>query len=451
MNTSNSSANCSQQSKIMEEVMMSGNIPIPAPGRSGMMGGGGGVVPPALLDESRVPRFYRDAIAACGATQHSMLPHTALVYNLMVTSGLPRPVLSYIWSAVNRTLPGQLTRPEFFSCLALIALAQKGESLVALSTMSSLPIPFLQPFQVPAGQSLSAPLINVAKPPSLLTSKQQWQASSFIPTSLLLGRRNNVKKKEVDLLGEPITPSEMKLETVSTQSETQGSLGDHQASVCLHDSALNDLCGIDLSSIASTQSTTDLFSSTTNNFSNEGNDIDAQVSTASRFSMSSSTASEISVSTHVAPIISTELSECWQKIVVAATEIFKNAENLLGSATDSVLREIAQTERGDSYLRCLNRLYFVICRVERSAGVDLPKRCVDKIIECSRIWKRLSSFIQGEQEVDEGCADSEKHCAICCQPVSNAVFFGGQTYHSECANLWVNDVNSMLPNMHLLS
>uniref|UniRef100_A0A0K0DHI1 EH domain-containing protein n=1 Tax=Angiostrongylus cantonensis TaxID=6313 RepID=A0A0K0DHI1_ANGCA len=170
-----------------------------------MMGGGGGVVPPALLDESRVPRFYRDAIAACGATQHSMLPHTALVYNLMVTSGLPRSVLSYIWSAVNRTLPGQLTRPEFFSCLALIALAQKGESLVALSTMSSLPIPFLQPIQVPAEQSLPAPVVNVAKPPKSLASKQQRQSSSFIPTSLLPGRRN-AKKKEVDLLGEPLPP-----------------------------------------------------------------------------------------------------------------------------------------------------------------------------------------------------------------------------------------------------
>ncbi|KHJ84908.1 hypothetical protein OESDEN_15373 [Oesophagostomum dentatum] len=134
-----------------------------------MMGGGGGVVPPALLDESRVPQFYRDAIAACGATQAHMLPHTALVYNLMVTSGLPRPVLSYIWSAVNRTLPGQLTRSEFFSCLALMALAQKGESLAALSTMPSLPIPFLQSVQLPSTQPLSAPVVNVAKPPALVT------------------------------------------------------------------------------------------------------------------------------------------------------------------------------------------------------------------------------------------------------------------------------------------
>lgn len=48
----------------------------------------------------------------------------ALVYNLMVTSQLPRDVLGNIWSLVNRTLPGQLSRQEFFECLALIALAQ---------------------------------------------------------------------------------------------------------------------------------------------------------------------------------------------------------------------------------------------------------------------------------------------------------------------------------------
>lgn len=84
----------------------------------------GGVVPPSLLQESRVPRFYKEAIAKCGALTTSQLPNTASVYSLMVTSRLPRHVLGNIWSMVNRTLPGQLTRQEFFSCLALIALTQ---------------------------------------------------------------------------------------------------------------------------------------------------------------------------------------------------------------------------------------------------------------------------------------------------------------------------------------
>lgn len=42
----------------------------------------------------------------------------------MVGSGLPRSILGNIWSLVNCTFPGQLTRQEFFACLALIALVQ---------------------------------------------------------------------------------------------------------------------------------------------------------------------------------------------------------------------------------------------------------------------------------------------------------------------------------------
>lgn len=88
--------------------------------------GGGGVVPPILLEEKRIPKFYKDCLASCGAINSSQLPNTGLVYNLMVASQLPHDALSDIWTMVNRTMPGQLTRSEFFSCLALIALAQVG-------------------------------------------------------------------------------------------------------------------------------------------------------------------------------------------------------------------------------------------------------------------------------------------------------------------------------------
>lgn len=76
------------------------------------------------MDERKIPKFYHEAIALCGAFSANQFPDTALVYNLMVTSQLPRDVLGNIWSLVNRTLPGRLTRQEFYSCLALIALAQ---------------------------------------------------------------------------------------------------------------------------------------------------------------------------------------------------------------------------------------------------------------------------------------------------------------------------------------
>ncbi|PIO72969.1 hypothetical protein TELCIR_05077 [Teladorsagia circumcincta] len=363
-----------------------------------MMGGGGGVVPPVLLDEARVPRFYRDAIAACGATQQNMLPHTALVYNLMVTSGLPRPVLSYIWSAVNRTLPGQLTRPEFFSCLALIALAQS--------------------VQVPLTQPLAPPVVNVARPVAP-PAKEQRQGSSFIPTSLLMGRRSNTKKKEVDLMGEALPPS------AKSPSQDEGGMpspilpppipgpskSGHQSHVTSNftnglnansNSAMNDLCSIDWSSMAPTQAASashDLNSPTTGSSRS-----DEDVSTASSFSMACSTASEINGSAQMTHPIGAELLECWEKVIAAATGIFKTADRLLASASDDVIREIAQTERGDGYLRCLNHLYFVVCRVERSAKSELPKGCRQEIDYCTRIWKRLVDFIEDPEEEDRAAA-----------------------------------------------
>lgn len=127
--------------KVLMRMQYSGNQGNPSPVP---LMKGGGIIPPVLLEESRVPRFYKDAIASCGAVNPSQLPNTTCVYNLMIASGLPRSMLSYIWTIVNRTLPGQLTRQEFYSCLALIALAQQGQTLCALSFVTTLPVPHLQ-------------------------------------------------------------------------------------------------------------------------------------------------------------------------------------------------------------------------------------------------------------------------------------------------------------------
>uniref|UniRef100_A0A8R1I2T8 EH domain-containing protein n=2 Tax=Caenorhabditis japonica TaxID=281687 RepID=A0A8R1I2T8_CAEJA len=179
-------------SQILEEVIRSGNIP--CHGKTGMLCAGSGLLPPALLDESRVPKFYLDALFACGGTTSSALPNTGLVYNLMNTSGLPKDVLSHIWSAVNRAKPGQLTRPEFFSLLALIALTQKDESLAALCAMDSLPIPYLNPVQAFPTPANPAPVTNTS---SSFVPFAKIKPSAFIPTSLL-PRRSMRKKKEPD-------------------------------------------------------------------------------------------------------------------------------------------------------------------------------------------------------------------------------------------------------------
>uniref|UniRef100_A0AC35TRL6 EH domain-containing protein n=1 Tax=Rhabditophanes sp. KR3021 TaxID=114890 RepID=A0AC35TRL6_9BILA len=118
----------------------------------------GGLLPPSLLNEALIPKFYQEAIYCCGATTSTSNPITPQVYNMMVTSQLPRDILGDIWSLVNRTLPGQLTRQEFFSCLALIALAQKGQTISHLSTLSQLPIPYLQPYSGVSCSKINNPL-----------------------------------------------------------------------------------------------------------------------------------------------------------------------------------------------------------------------------------------------------------------------------------------------------
>lgn len=253
------------------------------------MAGAGGVIPPALLDESRVPKFYHEAVIACGATNTNMSPNTALglfncspikydvsVYNLMVTSGLPRHILAHIWSTVNRTRPGQLTRAEFYSCLALIALAQVSPKNVRWhegsatrkesrsrrcrpspscrspsskpprSPSSSLPRswsrasshrPKARPGQSesfitcflapPDFACLSIPFSCTPFPfPSPNdsgfrlppTQKSSSSASRFIPTSLL-SRLRSEPKKEVDLIGDVVPPGKKEVAMSGTQPE----------------------------------------------------------------------------------------------------------------------------------------------------------------------------------------------------------------------------------------
>ena len=68
--------------------------------------GGSGVVPPPLLTEDRVPKFYVDQIEMCGAATISSTPNTTLVRKMMLSSQLSEETLADIWTLCNRTKPG---------------------------------------------------------------------------------------------------------------------------------------------------------------------------------------------------------------------------------------------------------------------------------------------------------------------------------------------------------
>ncbi|PAV89331.1 hypothetical protein WR25_05568 isoform B [Diploscapter pachys] len=363
------------QSQIVDEVMRSGNIPVAGPGKNGMMSGGGGLLPPALLDENRVPKFYKDAISACGATTPNLLPNTALVYNLMVTSGLPRPVLSYIWSAANRTLPGQLTRPEFFSCLALIALAQKGESLAALSTMDSLPIPHFSAVQLPAvqPQSQKQPSIPVLSPPSSMAQQQtQSRASAFIPSSLLMFKRSSNKQSK-ELIGDVVSPS--------NGSPTKSQKSSPTTSTAPSTSAANDLIGIDWGKPVTPT---------------KEQEESPQMAASEQTKEECKNVDEATL-------------ECWRQAIGAVAELYAEAIAIFLNASDGALDELSQTEKGAIYFRCLDSAYQIARRIEQSAGeMTLKKdsRLADGLNRIEKAHRRFRKVIDEINE-EEDCLNQQ--------------------------------------------
>lgn len=103
------------------------------------------------------------------------LVDTGKIFAVLVTSGLPRDSLGYIWNLANTCIPGVLNRGELNVALALVALAQTGwrdfSSPAVLAMVQQPPVPNLQ-------------LENFAAPPPPAKLVQQPQMQHIDPTPL---------------------------------------------------------------------------------------------------------------------------------------------------------------------------------------------------------------------------------------------------------------------------
>ncbi|KAM3723338.1 Uncharacterized protein ACO02O_06588 [Dirofilaria immitis] len=378
----------------------------------------GGVLPPSLLQENRVPRFYKEAIAKCGAPSQSQLPNTALVYNLMVTSCLPRAILGNIWSLVNRTIPGQLTRQEFFSCLALIALIQKGQPLSALSTMSALPIPHLQAC-APFAQHLPGSTAGTQAPIALASNQSFGDMTNL---------NNQVLPKDIN------------------QSLSNA------ASSILQNSALSDEI---LNVVPNTSRS----------------DSQTLLSVMIPYSDSSSTIIDADKTTRIlepvecSDIYATITGESkdgeeerlcvWRRCIEEAHTLLSNADSLLLCSAEVYVAEIIRTERGARYINALYEIHEITMRIRKGRSDKLVKQkeLLDKI---DQIWSRLECFI--EENIDSEDTDRFAEtvnktvpslCGICLTrvPLNSMLEFTGIIYHKQCANLWINRVDSFLPKL----
>ncbi|CAG7709884.1 unnamed protein product [Allacma fusca] len=111
--------------------------------------------PQWIVNSKLRPREYQDLYEEVKGEDGTPCPEK--VSNLLVTSGVRREYLSYIWASANRVTPGVLSEEEFFVVLALVALAQRGAAnlnVTMLDKISEPPIPiFSRPGPVYNGQS----------------------------------------------------------------------------------------------------------------------------------------------------------------------------------------------------------------------------------------------------------------------------------------------------------
>ncbi|XP_003748558.1 synergin gamma [Galendromus occidentalis] len=146
---------------------------------------------PSWLDPSRVPRIYRDLEALVTVPNGVEAPgertplDTAKVYQLLLASGLPQPILASIWEQCSRAVPGILVRHEFYQSLALVALCQVGKqpNLQLLPTLPSAPIPQLAipGYPLPLA-AVVQPQIGRPIPPQVPDATSSTQQTSIEPT-----------------------------------------------------------------------------------------------------------------------------------------------------------------------------------------------------------------------------------------------------------------------------
>nr|XP_032802986.1 synergin gamma isoform X10 [Petromyzon marinus] len=111
------------------------------------------LLPAWLFSDSLVPDVYRKVL------ESSMCPagiDTSKLYPILLSSGLPRETLGHIWALANRTLPGQLSKEELYMVLALVAISQRGASMVSLESLGQFPTPPVPTLNIPGSTGMQA-------------------------------------------------------------------------------------------------------------------------------------------------------------------------------------------------------------------------------------------------------------------------------------------------------
>ncbi|OTF81433.1 hypothetical protein BLA29_002532 [Euroglyphus maynei] len=97
------------------------------------------------------------------------------LYQILITSNLSNDILAKLWSFVNRTKPGELTRNELFVLLALVSLVQQNVTnpLQELYSIQTIPVPRF------SGLSSSMAITEPIKPDENKFSESSYGENEF--------------------------------------------------------------------------------------------------------------------------------------------------------------------------------------------------------------------------------------------------------------------------------
>uniref|UniRef100_A0A1E1X9D7 Putative vesicle coat complex copii subunit sfb3 n=1 Tax=Amblyomma aureolatum TaxID=187763 RepID=A0A1E1X9D7_9ACAR len=167
-----------------------------------------------------------------------------------------------------------------------------------------------------------------------------------------------------------------------------------------------------------------------------------------------------------APVGEAACIDSWTRCLESVRELITEAESVFNrEASSQICREALDTEEGTSYIHNLAEVFKVCQRIALSSRLTgLQSENLDKL--CSEVqatWEQLASYLENsclftvkvppaeDAKWLPSADESAKSCGVCLLHVDNPeiasskLSYSGREYHSPCANLWVNCVNSLLP------
>lgn len=109
-----------------------------------------------IPNSSRLPPIYTHIWSlVCDPVSRGVLVDTNKILALLLTSGLPKEVLGFIWNLATNGANGQLNQLQLYVTLALVALAQMGCTFNNLSVLNFIPTPPIPTFNMNVPKSES--------------------------------------------------------------------------------------------------------------------------------------------------------------------------------------------------------------------------------------------------------------------------------------------------------